>query len=542
MTCFADEAGTLSPPLWTPRGRQGYVTLLFFAALLAVCAAVLFIGVPRSRAYGHDVLMPLDGAWRLLNGQRPGADFYAILGPAWYMVNAFGLTLAKGKATGLAYATAITTLVVGLWAWALLHRRMTPFAWLLAALFLVLIAAAPFVLGEGFGRTTFCSKYNRFGYAFLGLVLLECVLREEGMTWRSRFASGFSSGAACAVCLFLKVSFGAVGLGLIACLFPFRRLDSVRLGGIVAGLALMSLPFLAFVRFDVAALVREYRMLAGIRGSFISYTDIMRTMFADRWELTIGTVLAFFVILLPSVEPRRKVILTIAWCICLGVGQLLMQTNFQPSGLPLSAMLTILMLDEVTRAVRAGFTSAPHGHLLLTLSAAGALLPMAPEGLGLAYASVDKTLHPRLGYHFEEPQLAGLDFLDGRFFDPFDNGQYLVGFMSEGFALLREHSRPHESIASLSQANIFPYALGRRPANNGAVFLAMTSVGENDRIPPLTTLIGDADILMVPKYETPDRIVMRHILARYPELLGAQYQFVAESAHWKLYRRVGTAG
>ena len=44
--------------------------------LLVVCAAVAAVGVPRLRIFGHDIFVSLDGGWRVLNGQRPGVDFY----------------------------------------------------------------------------------------------------------------------------------------------------------------------------------------------------------------------------------------------------------------------------------------------------------------------------------------------------------------------------------------------------------------------------------------------------------------------------------
>src|SRR5579862_6506066 len=77
---------------------------LTILGLSLLCAAVLTLGVPRQYFFGHDIFVPLDGAWRILNGQRPVTDFYAQLGPLYHLLNAAGLALAGGDSRGLGYA------------------------------------------------------------------------------------------------------------------------------------------------------------------------------------------------------------------------------------------------------------------------------------------------------------------------------------------------------------------------------------------------------------------------------------------------------
>ena len=77
--------------------------------------------MPRLHIYGHDVFIALDGAWRVVNGQRPGVDFFGQMGPCYYLLHAAGLALAGNAARGLAYSTAITTALLGLWSFLLLH-------------------------------------------------------------------------------------------------------------------------------------------------------------------------------------------------------------------------------------------------------------------------------------------------------------------------------------------------------------------------------------------------------------------------------------
>jgi hypothetical protein len=77
----------------TARRRHRVLTVL----LLLVCAAVAVVGVPRLHIFGHDIFVSLDGGWRVLNGQRPGVDFYGQMGPVYYLLHAAGLWLAGNK-------------------------------------------------------------------------------------------------------------------------------------------------------------------------------------------------------------------------------------------------------------------------------------------------------------------------------------------------------------------------------------------------------------------------------------------------------------
>jgi hypothetical protein len=56
-------------------------------------------------------------------------------------------------------------------------------------------------------------------------------------------------------------------------------------------------------------------------------------------------------------------------------------------------------------------------------------------------------------------------------------------------------------------------------------------------MPPKKFLIGDADLLLVPKFPATERDILAAILQSYPELLGTDYLPVAESENWILYRR-----
>src|ERR1700681_4846280 len=75
--------------------------------ILGLCLVRGYVGMWGSRIYTQDAFPILDGAWRVINGQRPHVDFYTGLGPMTYLMTAAGMVIAGGNAAGLAYGQAI---------------------------------------------------------------------------------------------------------------------------------------------------------------------------------------------------------------------------------------------------------------------------------------------------------------------------------------------------------------------------------------------------------------------------------------------------
>ncbi|MGC2108659.1 MAG: hypothetical protein WA655_04035, partial [Candidatus Korobacteraceae bacterium] len=181
----------------------------YFIGLAFLCGATAFIGAVPTRIFGHDVFLSLDNGWRVINGQIPHVDFVSSWGPVWYLASALGLSLSGHSANGIGYGNAIVALIVGCWSFFLSRNRLTSSARILLGFFLAALVAAPYPLGFPFYLSSHAMVYNRYGYALLGLILLECLApardsedgREEG------WIGGISTGAALGLALFLKASY-----------------------------------------------------------------------------------------------------------------------------------------------------------------------------------------------------------------------------------------------------------------------------------------------------------------------------------------------
>src|ERR1039458_8203493 len=80
--------------LWSGSPRGSVKRHAFFAAALAAtCGAAIYVGAPPAYRFPEDYGQFLDGAWRLLNGQRPHIDFYSPYGVFVYVPTAMGLAL-----------------------------------------------------------------------------------------------------------------------------------------------------------------------------------------------------------------------------------------------------------------------------------------------------------------------------------------------------------------------------------------------------------------------------------------------------------------
>jgi hypothetical protein len=536
-----------------PRDRS---VRILVALLLLICIAEAIIGVPRLHIFGHDIFVSLDGGWRVLHGQRPGVDFFGQMGAAYYLLHAAGLWLAGNNARGLGYGSTIATAAISFWAFFVLRPRMKPAPFFIACLFLALLAAAPFPLGYNPGQTTFSMRHNRYGFALTALVLLESFLPRDSGSRKLEFGGGFSTGLACALLLFLKISYGLVALTFAAISLPLRSSARNGLAGMASGFAVFTVPMMIYLRFDLPALAREYQQLAAVQsGSLNSYIVAIR-LYIDRYEIAPVVLLAALVSLLPSIPARRKFTLAAVVAMAVLAGNLLLLTNTTPFGLPLLAATALLLLNEVTAAIPAA--PAQNGSVqkgsvqngsapahLAPLLAMGLLIvgiPMCVDATGVALAIEDKALSQTPGYRFQEPALASVEFMDcvwpssGPFCYPNDNGQNFVRYTEEGIALVQANSRPGESVRGLGMSNPFSFALQRAPSRGGAVNLSSTNIRAT-AMPPKQMLLGDVGLILQPKFEATERNTMQAILDAYPELLGSEYLRVAESANWILYRR-----
>jgi hypothetical protein len=515
--------------LWSyPLLGSSAVRLALLPALGCLCLVRTYIGLSGITDYSHDAFGALDGAWRVLNGQTPHADFYTPLGPLIYLVTAFGLLLSHGGAEGAGYSQALCGGLLGLWTYGLTRRRLGHLPAILLCLMVVLLSINPSSVGEPPIRTS-CMTYNRYGYALVSLLLLEGVAGRDPERGRAEFWGGFSTGAILALLLFLKISYFVGGAALVAAVIPCRKQVKERWAGIVGGFLPVSLIFFAYLGFNFVPMWNDLRMVAGAKSARMSWFIV------DNLYLPVAFYLGFIFtsarfLWFGGARPAGRAIGVAGVAVCLA-GIFLLSTNFQFYGLPLNAIAAILVIRQI-----AEHPPAANSH---KLKRAGLLLwgsllvagDLGYEALGLGFGAWQK-------YSWEETSNASFHAAVLAGFRTYERNY--VDLVNDGLALVNQHRRPDDTVMSLDFSNPFSYALGMRPAPGGATTLHYRGNFNDSHHPASERLFGGASLVMIPVVPT-EKGLARSVPRIYGPYLEEHFHLIGESTGWRLYRRNAAA-
>jgi multisubunit Na+/H+ antiporter MnhF subunit len=365
----------------------------------------------------------------------------------------------------------------------------------------------------------------------MAFIVLEslCPARTEANRAKEELVGGISTGMALGIMLFLKISFFLAGVPLLAALSVCRRQDRRRWIGCAIGFGLLFVAVMVYLRFDIGAVWHDLRLTASAK-------KIPPQRLADVLLPTFGPMLwliflSFFASLLrirgEETFPRH---LTFAAVVVAMVNYLVILGNHQDSGLPLGVALSIILLGVIC-----GGRSYPKSDRNLTLyravlfiwSAFFFIPPIASDLAGLGYGAIEANRYRRSSVlEFDSPRLKPMLFVGPREF-----GSSYVTCINEGIHMLRGQPA-NETIATLSYTNPFPYALGRTPAHGGTTYF-WVDYNFSDRMrPPGELMLGDASIVMVPKYWSDGGAV-----DGFGGYVKRNYNLAQESPCWALYRR-----
>jgi hypothetical protein len=510
------------------------LALVFLAGLTMICGAAAIAGAVPTHFYGHDIFVLLDSGWRVINGQRPHVDFYSPFGPLTFLISGLGLRIANFSVDGVGYGTAIFACIVGLWGFLLARPRLTPIFATVFGFFLAALAAAPYALGTIPNQTSHAMAYNRYGFSLLALIFLEAMEppRRKNDLW-----GGLSTGVALGLTLFLKASYFIMGTALIFALaLLFNRFTRTRIAGITLAFAAVVTCFLAYLRFDVMAVLGDLRMAAGARAVLLSPMVAIKNA-VNHVAVLIGVLLLCLIAapLLPEDKSRwhgLRLPLFGIFMFFVDIG--VMFGNQQHGGFPLTAAFAVLIMSELVSAPGPPISFPSHTVAAICLGAVMFLPQFTSDLAGLVYGAWQKERPAYQQYQvlFTSPRLKSLLLYDGHD-DRQSNGAAFTTYVNEGVALLERETRPQETILTMDQANPFPYALGRRPPRGGMSTMAYQYTITDRFRPSDDKYFGDADIVMYPKH--PSQTMDGRFL--YKPGLEQRFRLAAENDWWLLYRR-----
>ena len=544
----ADALAARIVEFWTRDYLAHFWVVATLAALLIAFLTYLFLlGPVPSTVFGNDVFLLLDGGWRILNGLVPNRDFYLSLGPLIYMWTAAGLWLAHNSAYGLTIGLLLFAALITVFAFWTSRTRMTAAGSSLLSIFILLLCTGPMPLGANSSLDlTYAMIYNRFGYGLLSIIFVTQLIGShapKGKPQEDWFA-GIVAGASLALLFFLKISYFAVGGGLVLLTVLADPRNTRRFVALACGLVPTTLAMLAFLRFDVPALVNDILDTVHARSAAISGFGIAE-LFGLNTTSLVAVALAVCFLGVSDASVRQRVMLFAATIYTILSDLFLAHTNgSQGPTYPLYIVLILILLAELGKTARAKqHVSAAFAATLVVIGLSLTAPTFLVELRSLALLTKYKTSAQwKAGaYRVKGDQLQDLAFYDNQKDEPVreENGHFYTGYLNDGIDLLKKHSAPGDMVASLSYHNPFSYALLLKPPHAGSTWFLVDNNISAGHMLSAARMFGDATVVMVPKHMLTTHVTTDELLIRqYTPYLLSKFSFVAESEWWRLYRRL----
>jgi len=379
-------------------------------------------------------------------------------------------------------------------------------------------------------------------------VLVECFQRlDKSATSTEEWRGGLSTGAALALALFLKASYFLVALALVAVSlmvwFPSVR----RFLGILAGFSAVAFLVMAYLRFNLPAMLSALRMAAGARAQTLPLNSPIHKIATNLTPLFCVLALAVAASFLKPrmLEWMGDFHLPVAAVIVFIADIALLTTNSQSSGLPLLGVFALLIADRLADA-RADLPAAhqfalPYYASVLLLSGLLFLPQFTSDVVALPIAGVRKIHPPQgCGVRFAEPRVAALilcDHPDEDELQKWSNGRDYTTYVNDGVALFRAHCKPTDKVLVMDMQNPFPYVLGWVPPRGGLAATAFNYTFSARFRPSFDEYFADTTVVMMPEHPALSPQFSKGIYEIYGPAVEQRFVFAAESDWFRLYKR-----
>jgi hypothetical protein len=520
------------------------------AAVALAAAMAAFVGMPVLGVFEHDVFFSLANAYRVSQGQIPHRDFASAWGPVFFLIQAGGLVISGMRPAGLAYANALFGAVVALWTYLAVRTRLRAVLACSLGIYSVLLVTAPFPLGFNPLAFSYAMAYNRYGYALLGIILVECGLQALQPTAGKRPGAGraVSIGIAWALLAFLKVTYAMVALPFVLIWLWCAAGRGRRFAGLCAGFGIVALILLAYLRFDLADMFRDLAEAASGRGLTWRPWSIFSPAFLIE---SVPLLLLAAVATAGLGEPLaagalpRPVRLWLFVLLTVSVGGFLLSTNHQAMSLPLDGFAAVVLLDGVL-ARRGKLDADPPGRPLAVFLSVLCFLPLtAMNAASLATAWWERHRGVEtMAVRVASPRGASL------IFGPVESsmtsesgGPAYAEVLNDGLELIRTRTEPGAGVTTIDMFNPFNYLLGRPSPRGGMAAAAYNYAFSDAAHPGGDRFFGDARYVLVRKYNKSagdfaiENYHIQGLLRTYQPVLDRDFVPIQETTHWTLWRR-----
>lgn len=499
----------------------------------------------------HDIFVPLDAAWRALQGQWPHTDVYSPLGLAYFWQHGLAAWLWGMDGKVVIRANLIALPVVILPALLLAWRRLNAIFTILLIVLLTVLVVAPTFLDGPQRAIAELANYNRIGSAMCAVVCLWALCLPRERRRLTGVAETVVLGLVMLVLLYLKVTFFALASAtvVVGCFTVERFWRGAVEAAAVAAAGVIGLELLH------PGLLSGY--LADLRRVGASSTQLFRGYYAPlAFVSNLGSCVLIGALAAAALWIAPRQWLEVAGIVVVAGGCVLVATqNFGAFSIPLIVLIMLL-----AQRLAAGASSDASIHVS---SGAPALQPIL-EAVGVVatvmvaapflFTQVGGTVYSAMMSRSEgvalgsgrsdtlrdvvwSPNKVEKEFVPDNFTmeeaakwrNPPLPAALAAAILADGIALLQDQGLAQRRIANLSFSNPFPVAL-RAPSPRGVALW-----WDEDRTFTVGTLtpdmiLGDAEVAMVPKLWWENKIISDLLGVARPKL---QQDFTPhESRYW----------
>jgi hypothetical protein len=534
--------------------RLGAIILAVILAPVAVLQCIL--GAPPI-AGPWDVMILLDGAWRIVHGQVPNTDFYNPIGPMTDLLIAFGLKVASPSTSAITYGLILMTAIMVPLTWRIAKNRLPWALALLCALLTGSYLLSPRPPGYTLRDTTYAMIYNRESYVVFIALCLCLFLTPRILSRRSVSFDGVCVGVLLALLLYWKVTYfvAAVGITMAAMiLVPRARNWWLAATGGFAGVCIS-----LFALFRISL----FRYLADLLYAIKAQSPAMRykLLWAGITNNAMWMYLLCFCLVLLSwawgSSNTTRFSIARIWLVVLSLvgAALFIESGNSAQGGGIDDPLyftTAVIAVELFRRLDSERVAEPGSSLRLAYTGSLALLLplfwgtiMGGDLVSYAYTvawdfgrrphtDASQSLHSTTLSDFHVP--PGTDHVTNYW-----PAREFPARINDGIDLLKRNLRDGESVMTLDYANPFSFALGIKPGSDRILFWDQHVTFDVKNAPPAEDFLGRATVVMVPRLL--DRRIgfgfptFDTLMALYGGYLHQHFHEVESTETWTLYRR-----
>ncbi|PJI91471.1 hypothetical protein BC777_0299 [Yoonia maricola] len=495
---------------------------------IVVCSALLILpGATATSRYFNDLLIFLDGGYRVVEGQVPNRDFHTALGPLSFYIPGFGYWVTGNLGTAMPVGLVALMIVTAPLMIHVLYTRVRPLIAVPWAVFLLLLMITPMNTGEIVMNISFAMFYNRIGWALIGLLLIMHLRPERPV--RNQFAlDTLVATALTLMMLYTKATYGVVALGFLCLtlLQPVQRRWAAATLLIVGLSGAIIEVFWGGTRMHIADL-----MVASNVSGVLPLRDYVVSLMETSGEYIMFGCLAALAL---WQKGRFTDFLFYGFCACAGYALLIQ--NFQIRGIITLLAGGVVAAEHLSRQWR------PNLHYGVDMITRGAALVvivlMIPIGVSSTLAL---GLHVAMVTSGAGISLNTPNGQDIRVVNTLDQGQFkfyanYAESLEKGADLLASLNPPPAKVLVMDFVSPLTSLAGLEPPQGGTAWMHDGRNFDADFHFTPDELLQGVDVIMIPK-----RPIAGSTTELMEELYGPyidkHFKAVRHTGLWRVYRR-----